>query len=49
MPTNEPAVIADGEMICGDVIEDNNNINNIRKVSPYLLDLYAAFSFTSSR
>ncbi|KAL6727990.1 hypothetical protein Aduo_009807 [Ancylostoma duodenale] len=32
MPTSEPAVIADGEMMCGDVIEDNNNINTIRKV-----------------
>ncbi|RCN23860.1 hypothetical protein ANCCAN_30451, partial [Ancylostoma caninum] len=32
MPTSESAVIADGEMMCGDVIEDNNNINTIRKV-----------------
>ncbi|EYC27893.1 hypothetical protein Y032_0008g238 [Ancylostoma ceylanicum] len=32
MTTTEPAVIAEGEMMCGEVIKDNNNINTIRKV-----------------
>ncbi|KHJ92474.1 hypothetical protein OESDEN_07636 [Oesophagostomum dentatum] len=31
--STDPAVFKDAEMMCGDIIEDNNNINTMKKVS----------------